>query len=719
MAGALIVSVLTAAGCWNETKKESTSKEDNLIMSRADDEGGPDVADPTDGVLQNRSSECEAKTLAMSLGLSEKDLRGKYDLFLKYADIVSNNPKLIEYRGFVINLFPMVADHLDAENEEYFFKKLQDLSFESVALAGPCGQFFAWEDMIRIFGNGILYENEATYSTVMHELTHFVDAYISGEDESMLAMVNGRLAKKDELTDDEWRNADGYCTSSFITEGGAELYNAKYFTMHPLSYECSHSFLTGFEWIYGSDALDELFFGNETSTKFVEYLKEAGYSDKDILKVFESFNHYTYYYDDLPENAIRMEDVLIDLYEHVKGSSWKEDKVFCEILGDISRGMSEDVPFKHEEVKDIIPNHCEYFEFLDNLMSQVDQGSNPKNNSNCRLIIIDGKPFLSLDLERTDEIDKSRPTALLLDYDFDNEKVLSYEYKVHSYPETLPKPLAAGSELDDRLASMIHDSSALHSQTAFSGSEELKDLYERAAQIGNKYGVYIRLGEDLPEYAIPYVYDLPDEFDVNKINDTLDHVESALSKFPDGFFDQLNYGDYKGLEIDVFRWPLYQGLQTFWTEEGYIMAYSMNCLCTDDLDMQEQGLIEAIFTAADLKVRAYNDNFESPSFSEELWKENNPEGFYYSGYMDPDIAKGYYDMYKDYVVSEDSLISAKRDRALLMEALLDQKDMTVECLQKAEFFSQAIRDAFDDSTWPEQTTWEAAISSAKSNEKAA
>ena len=70
-------------------------------------------------------------------------------------------------------------------------------------------------------------------------------------------------------------------------------------------------------------------------------------------------------------------------------------------------------------------------------------------------------------------------------------------------------------------------------------------------------------------------------------------------------------------------------------------------------------------------------------------------------------------------MSERSLISAKIDRPMLMEALVDNKEMTPECLAKAEFFSQAIRDAFDDSTWPEQTTWEAALNSAKSNDKAA
>ena len=719
MAGALTVSVLAATGCWNDKKMRGTSSKETGIESSDSVTEGPALSDPTDGVLQDQSSEAEAKALAMNLGLKEEDLRGRYDLFLEFADIVTNNPKLFEYRGFVIKLFPMVADHLDAEDEEYFLSKLKDLLFESVALAGPAGEFFAWEDKIRIFGDGILYENEATASTVMHELTHFVDAFADGKDEGSYAWVNGRLAAQDELSSEEWIQAPEYYQTSFITEGGAELYNAKYFSMCPTSYELPTCFLTGFERIYGSEALDDLFFSSNTTAKFVDCLKDAGYSDSDILDVIRSFNAYTYDYNELPEHAIRMEDVLIDLYEHAKDSDWKEDKVFCQILVEINQNMTDDVPLKHEEVNDILQTRCDLCSFLNNITDQIDQGSNPKTFGDYRVMIIDDKPYLSLALERTDEDEKGTPRALLVDYDYDTEKVLSYEYFVRSYPMTLPQPLTAGKELDDRLSSLVHDSTALHNQTAYSGKAELQALYDRAAQIGNKYGVYIRLGEDLPEYAEPYVYDLPEEYDVQKISDTLDHVENALSKFPEDFFDQLNYGYYKGLEIDVFRWPLYQDLNVFWTEDGYVMAYSMNCLCTDDLDMQEQGLVEAIFTAADLRIRNYNDNFEDPSFSEQIWKEKNPENFYYSGYMAPEFASEYYDEFKNYVISEKSMISAKKDRPLLMEALVDNKDMTYECIEKAEFFSQAIRDAFDDSAWPEKTSWEAAIDSSKADEKAA
>ena len=437
------------------------------------------------------------------------------------------------------------------------------------------------------------------------------------------------------------------------------------------------------------------------------------------MDVIRSFNAYTYDYNELPEHAYRMEDVLIDLYGHAKDSDWKEDKVFCQILVEINQSMTDDVPLKHEEVNDILQTRCDLCSFLNNITDQIDQGSNPKTFGDYRVMIIDDKPYLSLALERTDEDEKGTPRALLVDYDYDTEKVLSYEYFVRSYPMTLPQPLTAGKELDDRLSSLVHDSTALHNQTAYSGKAELQALYDRAAQIGNKYGVYIRLGEDLPEYAEPYVYDLPEEYDVQKISDTLDHVENALSKFPEDFFDQLNYGYYKGLEIDVFRWPLYQDLNVFWTEDGYVMAYSMNCLCTDDLDLQEQGLVEAIFTAADLRIRNYNDNFENPSFSEEIWKDKNPENFYYSGYMAPEFASEYYDEFKNYVISEKSMISAKKDRPLLMEALVDNKDMSSECIEKAEFFSQAIRDAFDDSAGPEKTSWEAAIDSSKADEKAA
>ena len=105
MAGALTVSVLAATGCWNDKKMRGTSSKETGIESSDSVTEGPALSDPTDGVLQDQSSEAEAKALAMNLGLKEEDLRGRYDLFLEFA---RTKLRLItEVRHFIIRLAPI------------------------------------------------------------------------------------------------------------------------------------------------------------------------------------------------------------------------------------------------------------------------------------------------------------------------------------------------------------------------------------------------------------------------------------------------------------------------------------------------------------------------------------------------------------------------------------------------------------------------------------
>ena len=64
---------------------------------------------------------------------------------------------------------------------------------------------------------------------------------------------------------------------------------------------------------------------------------------------------------------------------------------------------------------------------------------------------------------------------------------------------------------------------------------------------------------------------------------------------------------------------------------------------------------------------------------------------------------------------------APKERSQLMAALLKGEALTEECLEKAQFYSACIREAFDDASWPENTVWEKRIEDQKSGsqEKAA
>ena len=59
-----------------------------------------------------------------------------------------------------------------------------------------------------------------------------------------------------------------------------------------------------------------------------------------------------------------------------------------------------------------------------------------------------------------------------------------------------------------------------------------------------------------------------------------------------------------------------------------------------------------------------------------------------------------------------------RDRVLLMKALLLKTEISDECLEKATYLSECIREAFDSENWPEKTSWEKEIERQKSDHAA-
>jgi len=686
-----------------EYSEKNTEETGDTSSEASVNETEPEPMDPT---------EKQAKELAQQLGVKEYELHGRYDLFIKYADCVVNNPKMGEWRGYALHFFPSVADHLTEEYEEFFLDKVRDLRMISEPIKDAAGDFNALGDQVRVYSDGVVCNNDAYYTTLFHELTHFLDAFVSGGEAGDLIYTGERFAYDEDLTTEERSRYDSFSMktyyASFITEGGAELYMSKYYGRSPRAYYSPSCFLIGFEYIYGSKALDELFFAKDSTMQFIEILKGIGYSDEKICKVIDSFNYETYGKTEQPEGFICFEDVLVDLYEHEKGKTWKEDKIFCHILSQIHNGYSNlyepPVP-QHEELKDSLMDYYALFQWTTGVMEQLPENRSGDFYDLLCVMIHDDKIDLQTRVQRTDSPDGYMPDAVEIEYDWDAEKVISYEYIEFDYPAAVPNPLPAGKELDDRLGSFIRDNSKAHQQTPYAGSSDLKELYERAAELGNRYGVYIYLGENLPEHI-----ERGDVSDAASLKTALDQVESVLGRFPDGYFDQFNYGYYSGFEIVLCNWPIMDELITYRTEDGYIFNISLECRNQNNLSKVEDRLLDAIFTATDLKLFNYFENFEDPKFSEAIWSELNTLDFYYRGFLEEEEGLSVLKEYQDNLVSVTALRTAKKDRSQLMMYLMESKELGDGSLKKAEYYSRMIREAFDDSTWPEKTFWEEELS---------
>ena len=448
LAGTLVVSILAGAGCKKSTEskkaKSKSESSDQVVASLASDSSEEKVSssektETTDPVSNKSSGEEECKQdalkLAQELGVKEDDLRGRYELFIKYVDCLDQNTELGTLKDYVLHLFPVVADHLKPGDENHFFQNLSELKAEIGESYSPSfGEFHIDENLIIINDKGNTEESSAAYNVMYHELMHFIDYSIGGSYRSYVYYTGARFAHGEELTDEEWLDCKPVETN-FIVEGGADFYTGKYYRKNMEGYNTPSSFLSGIEWIYGEETVDRIFFASDSTMEFIRLLQDAGISDQKIVDSISTFNHETYSEKPLPDHPVRFEDLLVDLYESKKGSTWKDDKVFMQILNEINAWTSEEYPFEHEELKSLLLDYPSMEQKTEEILNRIDRHTSQDPTRIFKLMLIDGKPYLAADLFTSLEFDRNEAISLIIEYDFDKEQVISYEYFVPDYPE--------------------------------------------------------------------------------------------------------------------------------------------------------------------------------------------------------------------------------------------------------------------------------------------
>jgi hypothetical protein len=236
-------------------------------------------------------------------------------------------------------------------------------------------------------------------------------------------------------------------------------------------------------------------------------------------------------------------------------------------------------------------------------------------------------------------------------------------------------------------------------------------LYERAMEIGDRYGVEIFIGE---QCALVYThfetYALTDPV---FINEALDVLDNALSRYPEGFFRQLCYGT-----VETIRIELVGGLKTL---EG-ITDYSSSVgafaqdrgtyygIVFDGFVIDERIVYHEISHMIDKRL-AWDAQIRTDAlFSEEAWLALQPDGFSYAmSYTDiPEETHRF--MESGYFITDYSLTYPTEDRAVLMESAMSNYTWDFErsyaIRRKLQYYADCIRDCFDTENWPETTLWE-------------
>ena len=244
-----------------------------------------------------------------------------------------------------------------------------------------------------------------------------------------------------------------------------------------------------------------------------------------------------------------------------------------------------------------------------------------------------------------------------------------------------------------------------------------ESLYQQAQALADRFGVDIRIAE---QCALDY-----DEFagqaltDAYEIRSALTVLETALSRYPEGFLPQLLYGRLESIRFELIcdltrkDWPAdadYTSFAAFAQDKG-----DYYLIVIDVRTSGERTYYHELSHVIDRRLSWDSIYRKGAMYSEEAWLQLQPPGFSYS--YDYQHRPDDWADHLQWFVDDYSMTFPTEDRARVLEfAMIGWSWSFSErpnLIPKLEYYGKCIRDCFDTTGWPEQTAWEQALAQAK------
>lgn len=236
-------------------------------------------------------------------------------------------------------------------------------------------------------------------------------------------------------------------------------------------------------------------------------------------------------------------------------------------------------------------------------------------------------------------------------------------------------------------------------------------LYEKAKNLSQRFGVDIRIGE---QCALNYnTYKSEALTDALSIRIALDVLEYCFSQYPEGFLKQLPYGSIETIRVElVGEITIREGIENHPDSAGgfaqpkgsyYLVVLDANSLGNKTVFHEFSHIIDKKLDW-DSQIRG------DALYSEESWQALLPEGFSYAwDYINvPEEFEKY--IYSGDFIRKYSMTFPTEDRADLMaEAMQNHRwefSKGTSQRKRFEFYAKCIRDCFDTDGWPDETVWE-------------
>ena len=247
------------------------------------------------------------------------------------------------------------------------------------------------------------------------------------------------------------------------------------------------------------------------------------------------------------------------------------------------------------------------------------------------------------------------------------------------------------------------------------GSAVSTELYSKAAELSDKYGVEIFIAEKALTQHVDY--EITQELDEALISKGLAYTEAALAAFPEGFFKQLMFGSYKHIELHLSgklsRSEPASGELSFTNFTGFADKGEGKLLVVVDISQSgspQRTLYHELAHLIEYKLSFDAELREGALFSEENWNSLNPEGFSYPNSYTGLSNSLYSDGNEAWFIDLYSRTFSSEDRARILEYAISGDSWCFAAspgrLSKLEYLCTCIKDCFDSSSWSVLPPWE-------------
>lgn len=246
--------------------------------------------------------------------------------------------------------------------------------------------------------------------------------------------------------------------------------------------------------------------------------------------------------------------------------------------------------------------------------------------------------------------------------------------------------------------------------------------YEEADSLLKDYGIKVKIAEQCAtDYDDKFA---EQEYDVEKIRTAFAHLKNAVSSYPEGFFQQLKFGTYRTIEINLIGKIKNSNEAEVYESNAFVQLRDGKIIMVINITENIEGMEKIFYHESSHIIDAaldYDSTYrEDAVYSEEKWNQRNPESFVN---LNPEMG-GYYGSYEmmpmeyyeeefvPYFVDDYGKTFATEDRATIFENAMigNKQQFSTEIFQplhdKLEYYCESIRDYFDTTGWPECTVWE-------------